>query len=383
MQTSAEAGAQNSKRESPRILLMGDYMWPWYQEACAGALEFHGCVVERFGWFDDFRHWVTGRSEPVYHSLSHRIQYRLRFGPVVWKINQRLIKVAVRVKPDIVWFYNVQLISPAMVKRLRRLLPGATFCQYTNDDPFSKAAKPGLWRSYLASLKYFDLHFSYRHNNILDYHRYGATNVHLLRSYFIPEVDHHEPLDTIPERLKCDVVFAGHYEDDGRVELLEAICEVGFDLRLYGGGWDAALPKLRADSPLRAQFPVSPVTGADYRYAICGAKVALCFLSTLNHDTYTRRSFQIPAMKTCMLSQYTDDLATLFEPDEEAMFFRDKTELLDKLKMLVNDPKLRTSIAEAGYQRVYSDGHDVRARMGAWLKQVKYFITQRENAYKG
>jgi len=250
------------------------------------------------------------------------------------------------------------------------LIPCATFCQYANDNPFNKAAKPGLWRNYLASIKYFDLNFSYRHNNIWDYHRYGAKNVHLLRAYFIPAVDYPEPLNTIPERFKYDVVFAGHYEDDGRVEMLEAICETGFNLRLYGGGWDAALLRLRADSPLRAQFPVSPVTGAEYRYAICGAKVALCFLSTLNHDTYTRRSFQIPAMKTAMLSQYTDDLATLFKPDEEAMFFRDKIELLDKLKLLIGDPAIRASIAEAGYRRIYADGHDVRARMGAWLKET-------------
>jgi len=370
LQAIDEAGGGNGMLARTRILLVGHYMWPWYEEACAEALESHDCVVERFEWLDDFRHWVAGRSEPVYHSLSHRIQYRLRFGPVVWKINQRLVEVAERVKPDIVWFYNVHLISPATVKRLRGMLPRATFCQYTNDDPFSTAAKPLLWRNYLASIRYFDMHFAFRHSNIAEYHRYGSTNVELLRAYFIPEVDHPEPLDAIPDRFKCDVVFAGHYEDDGRVEILEAICEAGFNLRLYGGGWDAALPNLRTDSPLRVQFPVSPATGADYRYAICGAKVALCFLSTLNHDTYTRRSFQIPAMKTAMLSQYTDDLVTLFKPDEEAMFFRNQTELLEKLRLLIDDSALSYSIAEAGYRRVYADGHDVRARMGVWLKET-------------
>lgn len=370
MQMYTESGRYRGLPDLPRILLVGDYMWPWYQEACAEALETHGCKVERFGWCDDFRHWLPERSEPVYHSLSHRVQHRLQFGPVVWKVNQRLIKAAEWINPDIVWFFNVQLISSATVKKLRRLLPNATFCQYANDNPFSRAAKPSLWRNYLASIGYFDLHFSYRRNNIVDYRRYGSMNVHLLRSYFIPEVDYPEPMDKIPERFKCDVVFAGHYEDDGRVEMLEAICEAGFNLRLYGGGWNAALPKLRAKSLLRAHFPVSPVTGVDYRYAICGAKVALCFLSTLNQDTYTRRSFQIPAMKTAMLSQYTDDLATLFRPDVEVMFFRNATELLDKLRLLVNDPILRTTIAEAGYRRVYADGHDVRARMGVWLKET-------------
>lgn len=346
-------------------------MWPWYQEACARGLESLGCEMERFGWLDDFRHWIPGRSEPGYHSFSHRVQYRLRFGPTVWRVNRRLLRVARQARPDIVWFYNVQLISASTVKKLRKLLPNAVFCQYANDNPFSKTAKLGIWRNFFASIRHFDLHFSYRQNNITEFHRYGAQSVHLLRSYFIPEVDYPEMLDRIPERFRCDVVFAGHYEDDGRVEQLEAICEAGFDLRLYGGGWQEALPKLRPDSPLRGQYPVSPVTGGDYRYAISGAKVALCFLSTLNQDTYTRRNFQIPAMKTAMLSQHSDDLATLYRADVEAMFFKNRVELLEKLRRLIDNAALRISIAEAGYKRVYTDGHDVRSRMEEWLSKIR------------
>jgi spore maturation protein CgeB len=353
-----------------RVLLVGNYMWPWYQDACADALEFQGCVVERFGWLNDFHHFVVGKSEPLYNSLWHRIQYRLHFGPAVRRVNLRLIKTAQQFRPDIVWFYNVTLISAGTVKRLRKLLPAAVFVQYANDNPFSKAAKSGLWRNYLASIPYFDVHCVFRHSNIHDYIKLGSQKVSLLRSYFIPEEDHTEPQELIPERFKCDVVFAGHYEDDGRVEMLEAVCKAGFKLNLFGGGWSAALAKLSADSPLRALFPVTPVTGVEYRYAICGAKVALSFLSTLNNDTYTTRSFQIPAMKTAMLSQYTKDLASLFASDVEAVFFSNQQELLAKLKALLEVDEQRTAIAEAGYARVYADGHDVKARMRVWLKDV-------------
>jgi spore maturation protein CgeB len=63
-------------------------------------------------------------------------------------------------------------------------------------------------------------------------------------------------------------------------------------------------------------------------------------------------------------------LVTLFKPDEETMFFRNQTELLEKLRLLIDDSALRHSIAEVGYRRVYADGHDVRARMGVWLKET-------------
>lgn len=367
----------------PRILIVGDYMWPWYQEVCATALEKLGCEVSRFGWFDDFRYWKEGRSEPFYHSLWHRIQYRLRTGPAVWRVYRRLLRYAtVAQPPDVVWFYNVQLISPLVVKALKKALPKAIFVQYANDNPFSAAAKPGLWRHYLNSILLFNIHFSYRLNNISDYQRYGATSVHLLRSYFIPEVDYPVPQDEIPDRFMCDVVFAGHYEDDGRVEMLEAICEAGYQLNLFGGGWDVALSKLPVDTPLRAKYPISPATKADYRYAICGAKVALCFLSTLNHDTYTRRSFQIPAMKVAMLSQYTDDLAMLFAPDREAVLFRDRQELMEKLAKLLRDDTWQQSVAEAGYAKVYSAGHDVESRMKVWLDDIGQYRNSIEDRHE-
>lgn len=353
-----------------KIMLVGDYMWPWYQEACAKALESLGCLVIRFGWFDDFRHWVADHTEPVYHTFWHRLQYRLRSGPVVWKVSQRLLTVAEQENPGIIFFYNVTLLGSGTVQQLRRLLPQAVLCQYSNDNPFSAQAKPGLWRHYIKSIPCFDAHFAFRHSNIEDYRRAGARHVELLRAYFIPEDEYPVPEEQIPNRFKCDVVFAGHYEDDGRVEYLEAVSEAGFKLNLFGGGWQAALSKLRADSPLRKHYPIMPATGTDYRYALCGAKVALCFLSRLNHDTYTRRHFQIPAMRVTMLSQHTDDLTSLFRPDVDACFFKTKEEMLAKLSFLLVNETARKAIAASGYQKVYEDKHSVVERMEGWLNQV-------------
>lgn len=363
-----------------RIMVVGQYMWPWYQEACAMALERLGCAVERFGWFGDFHSWRTGQLEPVYHSFLHRLQARIHAGPTVWKIQQRLVRRAKKIQPDIVWFYNVQLISPGIVKVLKKVLPRATFAQYANDNPFSCSAQPGLWRNFIASVPLFDVHFSFRLNNIEDYKKYGARTVHLLRAYFIPNEDYPVPRREIPNRFKCDVVFAGHYEADDRVQMLEAICHAGLQLNLYGGGWDKALSRLRPDSPLRKKYPINPVTGQDYRKAICGSKVALCFLSTLNRDTYTRRSFQIPAMKTTMLSQYTADLQDLYVENKEIVFFRNKAETVHKLKTLLKNETWRRSVAEAGYAKVYNAGHDVQSRMRVWLEQIEHW--QKSNLEK-
>jgi spore maturation protein CgeB len=356
-----------------KVLVAGEYAWPWYQQACAGALEELGCNVVRFGWLERFKKWQPGAREPVYRSFMHRLQYRLLAGPLVSALNRDLIDTAERERPDAIWLYNAQYIYARTLRQLRARVPHAVLCQYANDNPFSPSADRVMWRHFVAGIPLFHLHHAYRHDNIDAFRARGAREVRLLRAYFIPETDYPLERASIDARYHADVVFAGHYEDDGRVDALEAICGAGYKLSLYGGGWNAALSTLSPDSPLRALYPIQPATGDEYNRALCGAKVALCFLSALNTDTYTRRSFQIPAMRVAMLSQWTDDLATLFNEDEQAVFFRDTDELLRKLRHLLDHDDVREHIAAAGFRRVYRDGHDVRSRMREWLHAVEEY----------
>jgi len=86
------------------------------------------------------------------------------------------------------------------------------------------------------------------------------------------------------------------------------------------------------------------------------------FLSRLNHDTYTRRCFEIPATGTLMLSEYTPDLATLFEEGVEAEFFRGPQELLDKVRFYMRHEEARRRIGQAGRARLLKDGHEALDR---------------------
>ena len=45
------------------------------------------------------------------------------------------------------------------------------------------------------------------------------------------------------------------------------------------------------------------------------------FLSKINNDSYTRRNFEIPAMKK-VLSEYSDELNKIFIEGKEMIFLR-------------------------------------------------------------
>ena len=248
----------------------------------------------------------------------------------------------------------------------------AILVSYNNDDPFGPKAGVQapwhhrfLWRNYLQCLPEYDFNFVYRPVNIADVIDAGGKNVDLLMPYFIPEID--RPVSLTQSEYGnygCDVVFVGHYEPDGRQHYLRALVRAGLHLRLFGGKY--WIPRVLGD--LADYFgEVRPVIGAEYVKALCGAKMCLCIMSRLNRDTYTRRCFEIPACGRLLLSERTKDLQGFFKENEEAVFFSNPAELVEKALWLKRNPDEIERIALAGMRRVHADGHSVDDRMRQFL----------------
>jgi hypothetical protein len=344
-----------------KVLVAGDGHSELHEAPVCKAFQTLGHEVHRFFWHQYFTSAV-GESGPLRRMLS-RFQNKYLVGPTIDRLNEDLLGLVEKLRPDLLFVYRGTHIKRETVRAIKRRVPSSVVIGYNNDDPFAQGHPFWLWRHFLASLVEYDLVLAYRHHNVDDFLRAGAKQVRLLRSWFVPERNHPVVLSSEEQaQYGCDVVFVGHYEPDQRVEYLEEVVKRGFALRLYGPGydWDPVIAK----SPwLRHLSPVRLVWGEDYNKALCGAKVALCFLSKLNRDTYTRRCFEIPATKTLMLSEYSDDLAALYKEGVEAEYFRSKSELIAKLQTYLTDDRQRDSVAQAGHERVIADGHDVVSRM--------------------
>jgi hypothetical protein len=346
-----------------KILVAGDWHSVLHEETVADAFVTLGHTVERFPWHTYFD-----------GTLISRLQNKYLWGPRVSRLNADLLGTVRRIRPDVIFVYRGTHVFPETVAKFRSAAPDAFICGYNNDDPFGPGQPRWLWRHFVQSLRFYDAALAFRHCNIEEFVAHGAPRAYLLRYWFVPERSH--PVELSPEdhaRFDCDAVFVGHYEDDGRLEVLEAVVKAGFKLRLYGPdwGWHGALAKSATLAPL---MPLQTVWGNDYNKALCGAKAGLCFFSRLNRDTYTARCFEIPATGTLLLSEYTEDAASLYTPGIEADFFRNPAELVAKLRLYVDDDTRREKVAAAGLKRAWSDGHDVVSRMRdllEWITEVR------------
>lgn len=354
-----------------KILVVGDWHSKLHEEVAAAALARLGHEVARFAWHGYF---TATADQPCCLEYWLRAQNKYLWGPQLKRLNRDLLAKACEFQPDAVLIYRGTHIYASTLRTLRTTVPGVVIVGYNNDDPYASGHILGLWRHFIAGLPELSLALAYRHANLKDFVRAGAPRVELLRSWYVPEFNHPRGLTPAEcERFDCDVVFVGHYEADMRIACLEEAVRRGWRVRLFGHqeGWEKAL---RASPVLSRLAPVQPVWGADYNAALCGARIALCFLSKLNRDTYTRRCFEIPASGAMLLSERSSDLENLFAAGEEADYFSSPEELGEKLDLYLGDEAKCRAVAAAGRAKVSSAGHDVDSRMRmllTWIEEIK------------
>ncbi len=344
-----------------RVLVAGDWHSDLHETEVCKSLRRLGHEALEFKWY---HHFAFDTQKPrTISALFKRLQNKFVVGPLIAQINRDFLTQVRLQRPDMIFVYRGTHLTAATLRQVRHELPTCKLVGYNNDDPFSPTQPRYLWRHFMAAIPVYDLMLAYRHANLDDFRKAGAQKVELMRSWYVP--DRSYPVDLSKEDrelYECDVVFIGHYEPDQRLEYLEAIVKSGYRLRLFGPTkyWQKPLEQSEV---LRHLAPTRMVWGEDYNKALCGAKVALCFFSKLNRDTYTRRCFEIPATKTLMLSEYSDDLASLYTQGVEADYFHNKEQMLNRIDGYVSDQELCEKIAKAGYIKVTAAGHDIDARI--------------------
>lgn len=342
-----------------KILVVGDGHSIIHEVAVYNAFKKLGHKVAVFYWHNYFN------SQKVLLQIWLKLQNKFIFGPIIRKINQELVKKAKKFKPNVIFVYRGTHITAKTIIILNQSLPNCYIIGYNNDDPFAPNNSTWLWRHFINCLLVYDLVLAYRRHNIAKYLKSGAKRVDLLMPWYVSEKDY--PITKNEEiSKKYDVVFVGHYEKDSRIKYIEKIAQSNFSFGLFGPDWDSA-PKY---SFLKKYKPILPVRGYLYRKTIISAKIALCFLSSLNRDTYTRRCFEIPAMGVLMLCQYTEELGSLFKDGVDAVFFHNPDDLIEKITYYLHHDELRERIAKNGRKRVINDKHDVTSRMDNLLNQL-------------
>jgi spore maturation protein CgeB len=231
-----------------------------------------------------------------------------------------------------------------------------TRINFLTDDPWNPAHR-ALW--FMKALPLYDFVFTPRRANIEDLRRLGCRIVQYLPFGYSSQV--HFP-EAASAGLSSDVLFAGGADPD-RVPWISALLRQGISVGLYGGYWDRY-----SETREHARGNADPPT---LRRAAAATKVALCLVRRANRDGHAMRTFEIPAMKACMVVEKTQDHLELFGPEGNAVLYFDSIpEMVEKVRWLLQRPEERHILAENAYRLVVEGGHTYRHRLQTMLAQA-------------
>jgi len=325
-----------------RILVAGNWHWEIYEEALARGFAAAGLEVIRFS---------TDPAEPPGRMMSQ--VGRLRLASCLKEVNRRFLDAMLTTRPDLALLIRCDGIMPGTLISLRSRLPQTTLAVYHNDNPFLGGIRRFSTRHFLGGLRHVHHVFVYRPGDMDAARRHGARSVSVLLPSYLRDV--HRPT---PGGEVRDVLFLGHFENDGRGDLIDLLHGQGVDVRVSGPGWE----RWAARRPWHGTEGLAPRYGKDYAAAISAARISLVFLSHRNRDVYTRRCFEIPACASLMLAPHSPELSRLFEDRIEAVYWRNPDELVTCAVSLLRDEPWRRSVAEAGHRRVLAGRHDEYGR---------------------
>jgi len=341
-----------------------------YAEVFKNGFKQLGHCVESFSWKEYFHHYQYANRYQTdgnkLKSFYYRFQNKFITGPAIAKINNDLLIRVNEFQPEMIFIYRGTHILPDTLQKAKKISP----CQiygYNNDDPFSPKYPKCLWRHFLAGVKEYDHLFCYRQHNIEDYSQLGYQSASLLRAYYTDERNHLVNTENSP--YLCDVIFIGHFEDDGRDHCLLMLLKSNHNVKVYGTGWEKSSSYHQL---VTLNGPIEPLY-EDYNLALNSAKIAVVFLSKLNRDTYTRRCFEIPAAGALMLSEYTDDLNSMFEQGVDADYFDSANELIEKVSFYLNNDQALRDVSVKGNERLLRDGHEAMDRIKEVLSVYQSF----------
>ena len=90
--------------------------------------------VHRFTWKEYFKHYQYSTQYKTdgnkLKSIYYRAQNKLTFGPVLWQINQDIVKKTIELKPDMIFIYRGTHVYPATIKNIKEQTDSKVFRQF-------------------------------------------------------------------------------------------------------------------------------------------------------------------------------------------------------------------------------------------------------------
>jgi spore maturation protein CgeB len=228
---------------------------------------------------------------------------------------------------------------------------------YSTDDPWN----PGFQaRWFFDALPLYDRIYTARRSNIDDFCGRGCKDVHYL-PFAYDETLWLEPGSTgaSTASVSGDIFFAGAAEEF-RVRCIREFVSEGMRAVVAGDYWG----RVRG----LQECVVGHLSPSDLKNLTRAIPISLCCVRRANRDGHVMRSFEIPAIGTCMLVENTEEHREIFGQDGEAVrYFNSPGEAAGIAKELLRNAEYRQTLARSAHARILESANTYRDRLRTML----------------
>lgn len=265
-------------------------------------------------------------------------------------MNKKFLEVLKKEKPDYIMMFLVwDEFTPETLLTIKKILPKVKVVHWTGDDDIKFENFTIPYSSVMDYTFMSQLQFSEK------YKEYGLPIFDTLAAdtkKFIP----------LNLKKKNDVCFVGSPKGD-RAENLIYLAKNNVDFVLYGSGWDEYTQLKR--------YYKGKVSDEDFIKLINETKINLCFSKNyFNSRHVIERSLEVNACKSFALTDYVKGYFSKFKEGFNISTFKDKKEMLEKIKYFLKHEKERERIAERAYKETVKKYSNVKM-MGDAFKVIE------------
>lgn len=269
-------------------------------------------------------------------------------------------------KPDILLISDIGSFTIEQIKALREILPKhakITGWHFTIVDDY-----------YRGIFKYFDQLYtgSLYFCNLIAPH---CKDVRLLRHAFSPLIcERIKQGETINSAVFAGSIFLGENIHTNRVDMLYSLLSNDIPIKFYGSIYgsfyasgikghikqfiknDSILKQRKYAENLIKETAFSDVFGLDYYQVL--ADHSLCINSQAPiaaTGTGNMRMFEATGVGACLVTDYREENALLFDTENEIVVYKNNDELCEKTHWLIERPAEAKKIAVAGQKRTLRD----------------------------
>lgn len=293
---------------------------------------------------------------PILNTLLYAIinrlyvRYHLPIHLPVFRLNKMIKETVHKKNYDIVWIDKGTVVSAKTLIYIKAKCSNTKIVGYSPDNMVERHNQS---QHFIESLPYYDYYITTKSYTIDQLKDLGVKNVIFVNNAY--EKTFHHPYDITTEekeRLGGKIGFIGAWEKE-RCESILFLAKHGLPIRVWGGGewtkYKGLYPNLTIED--------KGLFSDNYNKALSAFDISLCFLRKMNKDLQTTRTMEIPACGSLLMAERTVEHERLFKEDEEAVFFSNNEELLEKCTYYLSHPDDLKRVSNAGYQRCQSSGY--------------------------